>query len=684
MLHSFWHKVPLVRILLAYVFGVLVATRYHPAVQVIILLFIAGVSAQLLLSRTNKSFRFRWIPGVFAMLSFAAAGMLLHWQQQPAQQPQHVLHVTNAKCFWVMVDEVPQRLHQFWRFRVRTIAAVTLAGKQIPADGYLLIQVADTAFETSYGMVLGIPAVAVKAPKPPLNPETFDYAAYLQTQHIFYQAMLTHGQVKQTSLNRGNLLFSWVYKVQQLFSGVLAKYLPGTTESGIARALLYGDDNGIDRETISAYANTGTLHVLAVSGMHVSLLFYVFGQLLGWLNLTRAGRVIKALLLLLLLWTYAVLCGLSPSILRATVMFSFVIAGTLLERKGNIYNTLAASGLVLLMADTGMLFNTGFQLSYLAVFGIVFFHPYINRWYAPNNWLARQVWQIVSVSLAAQLATTPVSLLYFHQFPWCFLLSNLIVIPLTTIILYGSMLLLLLSWWPTAAFGLGKLLFFLIGATNKTILIIGSLPYAYTDGLVTDVAQTLLLYTLLFTITAYLVLVQTQWFRLALFVAIGLMLLRAVHRYNQHKQQLLVVYAIKQGAAVGLYQGKHAQLLVNMRELSGNNARQQLRPHIWTLGITTADTLLLSRWVRLKLGNKTVLISGTGHPVHQGTVHVLILHKPLAVALLNRLHPLLVVCCGSLEKKEVNKVRNWCTVQNIPVYDVMESGAFQLSLQVYE
>lgn len=686
MLHSFWHKVPLVRLLLAFATGILSAVYTSPPMLISLMLLALSILSFFLAKHLSHSYRLRWIPGLFINSAFVALGMLVHYLQQPEAETTHITHLKDVYCYLVTVDEEPLPQQKTSRFRVRVTGAITNTRKQIPGCGYILVQAAaDTLLTVHYGDVLCIMAGTTKPPPPPLNPMGFNYKEYLYNQHIFHQAFLTNQQVIHTGANRGQYWLKQVYAIQGFFSQTLARYLPGQTEAGIAKALLYGDDNSIDKETMSTYANTGTLHVLAVSGMHVSLLFYVFGQLLSWLSFSRISRLIKASLLLVFLWAYAVLCGLSPSILRATVMFSFIILGSLLERKGNIYNTLAASCLVLLFTNTNMLFNTGFQLSYLAVLGIVFFHPYINRWYTPSSWFHRQVWQIISVSIAAQLATTPISLLYFHQFPTCFLLSNLVVIPLTTIILYGCMLLLLISWWGAGAAILGKLLYVAISFTNKVTFFMGALPYAYAEGIMVDALMTMLLYVLLFAFTAYFLLQRTAWLQLTLFSLLCLLTVSGYHYLRNQQQQLLVVYALRQQAVVGVVQARHMRYFttspIQQYQQKFNTA---IRPHVWQLNPTTCDTVLLKGWVQLQLGRKRVLINGPGRIAWHGPLHVLIVRNAIDTGLIQTWRPMLVVCCGSLSAKAVKRISSCCAAQNIPVYHVMESGAFQLSLQAYE
>jgi competence protein ComEC len=237
----------------------------------------------------------------------------------------------------------------------------------------------------------------------------------------------------------------------------MRSYVEDELVYGVLAALVLGDTSSMQDEIQTAYANAGAVHILAVSGLHVGLIYALLAPLMKRLFSKRRARWFKTLLPMLLLWIYAGVTGLSPSVLRAAVMFSFFLIADNYAKKGNAVNTLAASALLLLVCNSALCFDVGFQLSYAAVAGIVVLQKPIERlWILPRGW-QYNLWKVVAVSIAAQLATLPFTLYYFQQFPTYFLITNLLAIPISTVVLYTMLAFLLFSWYPPLAWLLANL-----------------------------------------------------------------------------------------------------------------------------------------------------------------------------------------------------------------------------------
>lgn len=521
-----WHKVPLVRILFAFATGIGFSMFFPLSPQIAYSIFFLLFSAYVLCNHLVTSYRKRWVHGVMIYLLFIASGMALHTWQDERNHDAYFTHHENATQLILRVDKPAQEKAKSFRLQAKVLATIDSAHHVTYAAGKVIVYLPkdSSVAMPAYGDVFLINNRLFKPVPPPQNPGEFDYQRYLSFNQIYFQAYARKGEWMKIDTSMAEWVFEKVYAVQQYFKRVLASSIGSANETGVAEALLYGYDDGIDAETVQAYANTGTLHVLAVSGMHVGIIFWILDTMLQWLDKKRSTLLLKQILIIAGLWAYSLLCGLSPSILRATVMFSFIITGKMLNRSVNIYNTLAASACCLLCFDTGMIANVGFQLSYLAVLGIVFIQPYIYNWYAPSSWLADQVWKIIAVSLAAQFTTSPISILYFHQFPLCFLLSNLLIIPLTTIILYTGIGLLVCSGITVVSEWLGKAMYYMIFYTNELVKLIGKIPYAYVNGLRLDIIECLLLYGIVFGmawyfIFRYRILLQASLVLICLFLA---------------------------------------------------------------------------------------------------------------------------------------------------------------------
>lgn len=217
---------------------------------------------------------------------------------------------------------------------------------------------------------------------------------------------------------------------------------------GIAEALLIGHTNDLDKDLVQAYSNTGVVHIIAISGMHLALIYGLLVWLFARIPLVNKSKIAQVVLILCCLWLFSLLTGAASSVLRSAVMFTFIAVGKNLSKQSSIYNSLAASAFVMLCYNPYFLWDVGFQLSYLAVIGIIIFQKSIYKWvYIKNKWV-NKIWQLMAVSLPAQVLTFPVCIYYFHQFPNLFLITNIIAVPLSGVILFAEIGLVAFSWVP--------------------------------------------------------------------------------------------------------------------------------------------------------------------------------------------------------------------------------------------
>lgn len=279
---------------------------------------------------------------------------------------------------------------------------------------------------------------------PPLNPHQFNYKKYLENQGIYRQLKTSSPSILM--VNKGSsTLRGLSEQIRNHSIDKLSKTAIKPKQRAVLQALVLGHKKDIDEEQYRAFAAAGALHILAVSGLHVGILFLVFTQLLSPLLHVKFGKQIRAVIVVLLLWAFAVLAGLSPSVVRSVTMFSFFALAGMLERPTNGFNTLYLSYFVLLLFEPSWLFHVGFQLSYLAVFHILWIQPRLYKLYIPKYYLDKLIWGICTVTLAAQIGVAPLSMFYFHQFPGLFFLTNLVILPFLSLILMGGLAVVLLT-----------------------------------------------------------------------------------------------------------------------------------------------------------------------------------------------------------------------------------------------
>lgn len=301
-----------------------------------------------------------------------------------------------------------------------------------------------------------------------VNPYQFDYATYLEKQQVYHQLYLKKNNFKIIGQEQNFDYYTEKYRNILLKSFELHQY--PETVSNIINALLLGQRQDMEAITTQQYTNVGVIHILAISGLHIAILFSLLTILLKPLQKLPKGKLLQFLLSLLFLWAFAILSGLSASVVRSVVMFSFMSWGLYLNKSANIYNTMAVSMLVILLFKPNFLFDVGFQLSYAAVFSIVWLQPVFKIQKKSKYKIINYLNELLLISLIAQIGVLPISLYYFNQFPMLFLLANIVVIPLSSfVLLYGILILALNFIWPAASLIMGKLLSLSIELMNDYI-----------------------------------------------------------------------------------------------------------------------------------------------------------------------------------------------------------------------
>jgi competence protein ComEC len=380
----------------------------------------------------------------------------------------------------------------------------------------------------------------------------------------------------------------WFLSIRSKFIEKLKEAKLSGNELAVASALILGYRSDLDKELMTAYAGAGATHVLAVSGLHVGIVYVILNFLLKFLNRYRYGRIIRTIILVLLLFSYAALTGLSASVFRAATMFSFVAIGSAFNRNTNIFNTLAASAFCLILYEPMIIMQVGFQLSYTAVIGIVLIQPRLFKLYTFKNQLLDWAWSITCVSVAAQIATFPLGLLYFHQFPNLFLISNLLVIPAAAAILYLGFSLFIFSFWNPALLYFGFLLKTLISSLNQVVVWIEKVPYAVLSGIDISTLESLIIYLIIAGILVFIIQEKRKGLYAGLSLACAFMILQIGEVYTQRNQRFITLYNVKGEAAVALVNGTEVTFLSSQKLWENEQSMLfHVRHHWWNKGVET-------------------------------------------------------------------------------------------------
>lgn len=426
---------PLIRITIGFIIGLIAAYYISISANFAFVFILMAFGIVLLVykfatSTTKKNLVFE---AVILLLSFAVGIGILVTHTDSNRKNNYSNHPTvYEKANWIEVV-VREKLKSSPQNN-RYIAYVQKVNHQ-SLEGKILITIPKTnkTKKVVVGHRLRFNTRLIKTKKPK-NPNQFDYSAYLKNKQIYAQAFLPtedihyhQAIIKDVWYYSATLRNTIVTHLEQ--SGFDKKALP------VAIALILGQQQDIDPNITKDYQYAGAVHILSVSGLHIGFIILFINFLMRPIPNTQKGRFLKLSISLLSLALFGILAGLAPSVVRSITMFSFVALGHYWRRSTNIYHTLVVSIFLILLFQPYFLFDVGFQLSYAALFFIVWLQPMLANYWTPKNKILQFFWDIITVSFAAQLGTLPLSIYYFHQFPGLFFVTNLLVLPLLSVIM---------------------------------------------------------------------------------------------------------------------------------------------------------------------------------------------------------------------------------------------------------
>ena len=405
------------------------------------------------------------------------------------------------------------------------------------------------------------------------NPLAFDFKTYLHNRGIDHQCFLRADNWILLNSNNLNLFHRLAYDLRDRLLKVIRKHIVKPDEQAIAAALILGYRNQLTEDIYKAYTDTGSVHVLAVSGLHLGILTTL---LLFLLNLYKSENPIikaaKAILVIAVIWAFALVTGAAPAVIRAATMFTIFTAGSSFRRQTNTYNILAGSAIVLLLYDPFLLYQASFQFSYMALTSILYFHPIIAAWWIPKNTLVRWIWNLAVVSIAAQVLVFPVTVYYFHKFPVYFILSGIVAVPSAAVIIFLALFLFLLDpIVPLIADCIGYLLAKYVEFFLWSIMEIRSLPMCSIEDILIRFTDMLLIYILLLSMMIW---ISFKRPRMIFVILASALLYIGSNIYFLHQninQKELIVYDLNGAVAADLVIGQSLYPIV-----SGNPSKSSL------------------------------------------------------------------------------------------------------------
>ncbi len=455
-------------ILLAICFGLGIIIQHFASFSITSLVFTCAIFLSLFLvlyfkykNRNLKTLLF----GIITYLLTLSVGMLSFYIHQEVNQENHYSHLKSKQTDQIngiVIEELKPNA-SYTKF----IVEIDSFNHQ-KSSGKILVYFSKKNKDTlQIGNLIALQSHTKPLPKS-FNPNSFDYSNYMKNQNVFHQTKcFEHDYFISGTVKNFNYYINH-FRQKLVHSFENHGFSPKT--KSIIQALLLGQKQQIDRETLTDYKNAGVVHILAISGLHIGIIYLFLNFALGFLNRFKHGKTFKLILIIVFLWFFALISGMSASITRAVTMFSVIALGNFLNRRNSVFNAVAASFLILLIYNPLHIFDVGFQLSYAAVISILLFQPFYKKFYFSKNKIIVYVTDLFLVSITAQIGVLPLMMLYFKQVPTLFLLANLVVIPIATAILMLGIIVLCLNFvaMPLSLL-IGKIISFLVELMNNYI-----------------------------------------------------------------------------------------------------------------------------------------------------------------------------------------------------------------------
>lgn len=558
---AFVNNTPFVKLLFPFIAGILFANLYENLSKYSVLLLCVCVFFLILfyfIKKLKNHFGFQ----ILILIIFFVLGIFFTYNYNPRHHNNNLQKAGINGVYLIRVDEIPQIKARSIKFNAFVIYKLQDSNKNlININEKVVCYKQNRGLLPKPGDLLLVKCLFNKINEPE-NLYQFNYKKFLERQGIYYMSFLNENSINING-NNANAIEILSYKGVVFLKKIFDHYIKDTVSRGVTEALIFGYKDDLPKDLIESYSKTGTLHVLAVSGMHVALVFLLLSKILWFFDLKKYGKKIKPILIILSVWIYCIITGLSPSVIRAGVMISLVVTGKMLNRTINIYNIIFASAFIILLINPLWIYNVGFQLSFAAVIGIVFLQEYIKKLWKPGNKITNAIWEIIVISISAQIAAFALCLYYFNQFPNYFILSNLIIIPLTTAIIYVGTLLVVFSKISSVAGFLSAIVTFLVKLTNYCVVKIENLPFSFIDGVKISALQTFFIYVVIASMIFWLIKNNRKAFMIMILFSILIFSFQLYDKLKLQTEKSVVIFNIPNNNAILFSNGKKSVVITD-------------------------------------------------------------------------------------------------------------------------
>jgi competence protein ComEC len=533
--------------------------------------------------------------------------------------------------------------------------------------------------------------------EPAKNPYQFDYKSYLKYSDISKIGFVNNKNWKLIKNKEFNI-FRLSEDLRQFFIDRFNQFNIKPKNLAVINAIVLGDKSNLSDELGTEFANAGVMHILAVSGLHVGILFLILTLLFKSFAGYKVGKYLKFILILTILWSYAFITGLSPSVVRSVIMFSLVSISLVIERQHNIYNTVFVSAFLLLVFNPFYLLKIGFQLSYLAVLGIIFFQPKISKLIKSKNKIIRYFWDLIAVSFAAQISTAPLTLYYFSKFPNYFIITNLMVMMLVTMILTFGIAFLALSYVPILNSFIAKSLDFLLDIMNFIIHKVNTFPKSITDNINVDFFEMISIYSIIIFFSFYMI---NRNKKSIVLLSISFIVFISYYNYNfitNYNKQKLIFFNIKQHSFIGIIDNNKSYLFCDEKYdkaqndinfsikkyfIRGNTNKIELKYLDNNETFENRNIFCNSNFLKFK--EKTIFLANDNYTTPENNISVDYLYlinynKKKFNELISKINPKEIVISNKIPKYFEDDIIEICNSKGIKYYSTIGNDAHILEM----
>ena len=646
-------QTPFLRLLIPIISGILFCDLISPSVN---LFFVAIIGLLLILvsffTPKQSHYVLRWLFGVgFILFLFS---LTTQYYQYRAEKVSYSFSQATTSYIGEIVD-LPQQ-------KRRSVACEVHLTYPIKKKVMLYLEPDSSSQHLKPGDELLVRA-QIQPFKNLGNPDQFDYEKFMRNKGFSGSAYVSANSWLKTG-QRSSSIKTEALRVRAKVLNLYKGFNLDNDAYSFISAITLGYKADLTDDLKKAFRASGTSHVLAVSGLHVGLIYIIIVSLFFFLGKRGKLFVLKQVLVLLCLWGYVFITGLPVSVVRAAIMLSLVGVGNIFNKKGLTYNTLAVAAFFTLIINPFYLFDVGFQLSFAAVLSILFFQPKLSSLYIPNTKAVDYIWSLFTVSLAAQLGVFPLVLYYFGTFPTYFFITNLLVLPFIAIIIYSAVLLTFLSLLSFLNIGFFQVIYnatavfmeILIKSVLQIVYFFESLPMSVLEGYHISMLQLFLIFAAIISLTLY---IQERYTKLLIMFFASVALLLVAHSLSFYSEPVnhFFVYNSYNDSDMGyIVDGKKIPLSANCNK---------------TISHPSANIVLLAKnSYHSKVSNSTL------------PVDILILASDNSFSVSELavfFEPKMIIIDASIGRYAAMKMKNECEKLNINFHDISNSGAFLLN-----